>query len=251
MTSAWQATTVAPERTHHLIGSRALYTPRFEEVLSFHDPGLAAVRDGSGAYHVDMRGEPTYARRFRRTFGYYQGRATVEDASGAYHIDECGADVSPARRAWCGNFQGGLCAVRDLDGSYLHLRLDGEPAYSVRWRYAGDFREHAAVVQDDAGLLLHIDEAGRQFGSERFIDLDVFHKGFARARDRDGWFHLRRDGTPAYARRFAVIEPFYNGQARCELFGGAPVVIDERGRDVLRLRESLSLRRRATTSSSR
>ena len=184
-------------------------------------------------------GEPAYARRFRRTFGYYEGLATVEDDSGFHHIDARGVDVSADRHAWCGNYQGGLCAVRDPAGQYFHLLQNGEPAYAGGWRYDSDFREQAAVVQDDAGLHLHIDAKGRPLGTGRFVNLDVFHKGFARARNRDGWFHLRRDGAHAYARRFAAVEPFYNGQARCEQHDGVLVVIDEAGREVLRLREPL------------
>jgi hypothetical protein len=30
---------------------------------------------------------------------------------------------------------------------------------------------------------------------ERFLDLDTFHGGFARARDRRGWMHVDRSGS--------------------------------------------------------
>jgi hypothetical protein len=64
-----------------------------------------------------------------------------------------------------------------------------------------------------------------------FLDLDVFHKGFARARDQAGWFHLRRDGSAAYEQRYTAIEPFYNGQSRCTDGRGRALVIDEVGRE--------------------
>ena len=39
----WQETAVAADRTHHLGHDGALYSARFDEVLKFHAPGLAAV----------------------------------------------------------------------------------------------------------------------------------------------------------------------------------------------------------------
>lgn len=236
MTIRWQESTVSEYGTHHVLGRDPLYLARFDEVLSFHPPGLASVRDLSGAYHIRPDGSPAYGPRFHRTFGFYEGRAAVEDDSGAHHVDEHGVDVGPRRFAWTGNFQGGRCAVRDASGRYFHVGPDDEPTYDERWRYAGDYREGAAVVQDDAGLHHHIDREGRRVGVGDFIDLDVFHKGFARARDAVGWFHLSRAGRPAYQRRFATVEPFYNGQARCEAFDGSIIVIDEAGRDLVRLR---------------
>jgi len=55
-------------------------------------------------------------------------------------------------------------------------------------------------------------------------------------REEDGWTHIDRTGRPAYARWFAAVEPFYNGQARVERFDGALEVIDESGVTVLELR---------------
>jgi 2-polyprenyl-3-methyl-5-hydroxy-6-metoxy-1,4-benzoquinol methylase len=71
-----------------------------------------------------------------------------------------------------------------------------------------------------------------------FSDLDIFHKGYARARDEDGWMHVDRAGVPAYAKRYSAIEPFYNGQARVERFDGGLEVIRENGDIVSELRGS-------------
>jgi len=104
------------------------------------------------------------------------------------------------------------------------------PAYADRHRYAGDFRDGTAVVRYDAdGLCGHVDRWGRPIHGGRFIDLDVYHKGWARARDERGWFHIDRSGRHAYPERFAAIEPFYNGQALCETLGGTRVVIGVSG----------------------
>ncbi len=67
----------------------------------------------------------------------------------------------------------------------------------------------------------------------------MFHKGLARARDDGGWMHIRPRGEPRYDRRFAAVEPFYNGQARVERHEGGLEVIDEDGRTLVELRPSL------------
>jgi hypothetical protein len=121
---------------------------------------------------------------------------------------------------------------------YFHLLLDGQVAYTERYRYAGDYRDGIAVVQRQDGLHMHINLEGRQVHRRCFLDLDVFHKGFARARDAGGWHHIDLQGRPAYTRRFAAVEPFYNGQARVEDGDGSLLVINETGDEVVRLREA-------------
>lgn len=59
---------------------------------------------------------------------------------------------------------------------------------------------------------MHIDRNGRPVHSQSFLELDVFHKGFARARDGSGWFHIRADGSPAYGARFVEVEAFTTGK---------------------------------------
>jgi hypothetical protein len=130
--------------------------------------------------------------------------------------------------------------VRTAEARYGHIRPDGEAATGLAWRYAGDFRDGVAVVQGDDGRSTHIDVHGGPLHGRRFQDLDVFHKGFARARDEGGWMHVDTQGRPIYARRFAAVEPFYNGQARVERLDGAREVIDECGRPLVRLRPATS-----------
>jgi hypothetical protein len=233
----WDETRVAHARTHHLAPDGApLYEARFTEVLSFHPPGLAAARDGSGAFHIGLSGESAYGRRFARSFGFYEGRAAVEESGRAFHVLPDGTDLTPERYAWCGNFQGTRCTVRTVAGDYFHLDTSGHPAYAERYAYAGDFRDGIAVVQEKSGHHLHVLYDGRALNGRRFLDLDVFHKGFARAHDSRGWHHVDLQGEPAYTRRFAAVESFYNGQARVEHEDGALAVIDELGDTVCRLR---------------
>ncbi len=235
----WQETRIAPGCTHHLRGDTPIYDQRFDEVLAFHEPGLAPVRRGRTAWHITLDGSPAYDRRFDRAFGFYEGLAAVVSPEGWHHISTDGADVYQDRYDWCGNYQNGRCTVRDRDGGYFHVTTKGAPAYDARWRYAGDYRDGIAVVQAGNGRSTHVDQQGNLVHGAWFLDLDVFHKGFARARDDDGWVHVDGVGRPIYARRFAVVEPFYNGQARVERFDGGLEVIDERGDRIIELRPAL------------
>ncbi len=235
----WATIAIAPDTTHHVRDGQPLYGERFDEVLKFHPPGLAPVRLGGQAWHVDTRGCPAYARRFVRTFGFYEGRAAVVSPSGWQHILPDGRDLYRQRHAWCGNYQGERCTFRDAEGRYHHVDLVGEASYRERWRYAGDYRDGIAVVQANDGRSTHIDPSGRPIHDRWFLDLDVFHKGRARARLEDGWTHVDLAGVPQYAARFAAVEPFYNGQARVERFDGALEVIDEAGQALAELRPPL------------
>jgi hypothetical protein len=227
---------VSRDRSHHVVDGRAMYSARYDEVLAFHSPGLAAVRRGDEAWHIDTEGNATYAARYLRTFGFYEGRAAVIAPDGWMHVRADGRPLYAERFSWCGNYQDGRCTVRDRDGRYLHLDLEGRPAYEHRWKYAGDFRDDYAVVQRDDGRCTHIDRDGVAVHGIWFEDLDVFHKGLARARDEAGWTHVDPAGTSRYARRFAAVEPFYNGQARVDAFDGSRLVVGEDGETLLTLK---------------
>jgi hypothetical protein len=237
---SWGSLQVSGDGTHHVDEHGVpAYAGRFDEVLKFHEPGLAPVRLGARAWHIWTDGSPAYAERFARTFGYYEGQAAVVGLGGWHHITAAGADAYPERYAWCGNFQQGRCPVRLDDGSYHHVRSDGRPAYDQRWRYAGDYRDGVAVVQASDGRSTHVDLEGVLVHAGWFLDLDVFHKGYARARDEGGWVHVDASGRPVYTRRFAAVEPFYNSQARVERFDGGLEVIDEAGATIVELRPAL------------
>ena len=92
------------------------------------------------------------------------------------------------------------------------------------------------MVQRSDGGHTHIDASGNLIHGVWFDDLDVFHKGRARACDAGGWHHVNMRGEPLYDRRFRAVEPFYNGQARVEGSDGGRSVIDESGATLLTLR---------------
>jgi hypothetical protein len=220
----------AADGTHHVLGERPLYSQRYRWVLNFHPPGLAAAGDDSGAFHIDTSGRPAYDARFARTFGFYDMRAAVRAETGLGHVDRYGKLVYPPNFSWVGNFQEARCAVRTRGGDYYHISVSGAPTYSERYGFAGDYRERAAVVRRSDGFFIHIDLAGRPLNGLGYLDLDVFHKGYARARDRHGWFHTDRLGRPAYESHFAAVEPFYNGEGRVVTYDGLVMTIDETGK---------------------
>jgi 2-polyprenyl-3-methyl-5-hydroxy-6-metoxy-1,4-benzoquinol methylase len=236
----WTKYKIAKELSHHLNGDLSpAYENRFDMVLQFHSPGLAPVLKSGKAWHILPDGSPAYSERYLKTFGFYDGIATVADDSGWLHIFPSGQMLYSNRYDWCGNFQGGFCTVRDCDGNYFHVDKNGFPVYKEHWKYAGDFRDGVAVVQDSNGMSSHINENGDILHSVWYIDLDVYHKNFARAKDKDGWTHIDLQGNPLYSRRFQSVEPFYNGQARVERFDGGLEVIDESGNAIIELRPAI------------
>ena len=239
MSGNWRDYRISTDGTHHVCDGRPAYAARFLEVLKFHAPGVAPVLDDSGAYHITPDGLPTYESRHVRTFGFYEDRASVHSADGWFHILPDGSFLYSERYAWCGNFQEGRCPVRLPDGRYFHIDEDGTHAYSGRHRYAGDFKEGYAVVQRDDGRHSHIDKSGALLHGRWFLDLDVFHKDFARARDEQGWHHVDARGQPLYRNRYRNVEPFYNGQARVEGIDGSLSVIGETGETLVKLRAPL------------
>lgn len=227
-------------RFHVRPDGEPLYKARFDEVLAFHKVGkrwIAPVQLGGEAFHIDSAGLPIYPQRFQRCFGFYHDLAAVVDRDGWYHINQAGDALYQERYKFAGNYQENVCVVMNTDGQYFHLNAIGKPVYNSRWSYCGDFRDGVAVVQADNGLSTHICADGTLLHNNWFSDLDVFHKGYARAKTCQGWCHVDKNGEAIYPERYLSVEPFYNGFARCEAPDGSLVVIDESGSICRQLRE--------------
>jgi hypothetical protein len=103
------------------------------------------------------------------------------------------------------------------------------------------FQGSAVVSSSIDGLFRAIDENGYSLHSSSektsLFDLDVYHKGLARARDENGWFFIDRVGFDiGKGRRYRQIENFYNGQALVQLLhDGSRCIIDEHHRILARL----------------
>jgi hypothetical protein len=186
---------------YHLYNGRRIYSRVFNKVLKFHPPGLAAVEDDTGAYHIDLEGKAIYVQRYKSTYGFYCDRAAVMDYNGnCFHIKPDGTQSYPNRYAWCGNFQENKCAVKNFDGMFFHINKEGKPIYNKQYLYVGDYKDGIAVVKrTQDGRSTHINTYGTYIHNMWHEDLDVFHKGYARARSPEGWFHIDLKGQPLYS----------------------------------------------------
>lgn len=238
MEPLWHQTSVSSCETYHLFKNHPYYQQRFHKVLKFHAPGYAAVQGSSGAYHIDLKGNSLYENRFLQTFGFYCDYAAVETVEGWCHIRSDGSPLYKQRYAWCGNFQENVCVIKDKTGLFFHIDSQGNPLYSEKYLYAGDFKDGFAVVCNDQGDHTHINLKGAYLHHKWFKQLDIFHKGIARARDAQGWFHIDRKGNPLYENRFAQLENFYNGIAHVEQYDGSLRLMNEKGEIVTSLTSS-------------
>jgi hypothetical protein len=235
MEPLWHQTSVSSCETYHLFKDYPCYQQRFHKVLKFHAPGYAAVQDPSGAYHIDLKGESLYEKRFLKSFGFYFDYAAVETSEGWCHVRSDSSPLYNQRYAWCGNFQENVCVVKDKTGLFFHIDSQGNPLYSEKYLYAGDFKDGFAVICNHQGHHTHINLKGEYLHNKWFKQLDIFHKGIARARDAQGWFHIDRKGNPLYEKRFAQLENFYNGIAHVEQYDGFLSLMNEKAEIVTSL----------------
>ena len=225
----FEGTYISMDGSHHLKDGKPLYDKRYETVQSFHEPGIAPVRNENGWFFIDLNGNQLYEKKFIEAFGFYEGFAAVRDETGYYHIGLNGDQAYERRFQWVGNFQEEVCTVKDEKGSYFHISKKGEPIYESKYRYAGDFKYGIAVVYDQDGLAYHIDKLGKKISEKGYLELQPFHKGYAIARDDNGYFHIDRNFKPVYDQRFEWIEPFYNGRSFGRRKEGPLVQIEENG----------------------
>ena len=160
----WQDIEVSLNRKNFTYKGKTLFKEDFTEVLEFQDPGIAAVKNQNGWFHIMMNGQPISFNFYERAFGFYYNRAAVIENNLAYHIG-----------------------------------IDGLAAYDLHDKW--------------------------------FRLLDVYHKGYARAKDEKGWFHVDRNGDEIYQKRYSLIEPFYNGFAFCVTLNNKQIILNEFGEE--------------------
>ena len=228
----WKDIKVNEQDNSFEIDGQSLFNS-FVEVMKFHAPGIAPVADKIGWFHINSDGQAIYESRYIRTFGFYCNRAAIWSKNGWFHINEFGIPVYSERYSWCGNFQSDICPVRDENNNYFHIHLDGKRLYTQNYSYAGDFKDGIGCVRKMNGNFIHINENGQPINECEFLDLGVFHKRFAIAKDKNGWHHIDNKGKAVYERRFSMIEPFYNGFSIVETFEGQKQVIDESGKTIV------------------
>ena len=217
------------ETCHVDSDGKAAYPARFIRVGKFHAPGLAPAQDPTGWLHIRPDGNAAYPHRYEMLWGFYCGLAAAKEKAGWMHVDSSGAPAYAERFVWVGNYQENLCAVQTTEG-FFHIDLSGRKAYEQIYAYVGDFRDGVAVATSPVdGLCRHIRRDGTLLHSHAFEDLDVYHKGYARAKDARGWHHVDASGRACYLERYSNVEPFYNGLARVDASNGLRFRIDEKG----------------------
>jgi hypothetical protein len=231
----WKNLRPSADQTQFIHQGVPVFSKRFKQVLKFHSPGLAPVLDDTGAYHITINGGELYKNRYTRTFGFYCNRASVIEDDHWFHIDESGKRAYGHSFAWTGNYQEELCTVRDHQGHYFHIDLHGQRTYEEDYNYTGDYKDGIACARLPSGLYQHIDREGNPINGKLFLDLGIFHKGFATAKDQKGWFHIDMQGNELYQERYLIIEPFYNGFALVTTHENNKIVIDENGLKALTL----------------
>jgi hypothetical protein len=222
---------ISLDETHHIRDKKPLYSHRFDKVQSFHFPlGYAPVINNQCAFFINLEGRPVFGRNFKNAFGFYNGIATVVDNFGFFHIDEQGRDIYCQRFTWSGNFQEGLCVVDDIEGNgFFHIDKKGNPAYTEKYAYVGDFRYGVAVVTSENGFCTHINNQGQLLHGKYFLELDVYHKGYAIAKDEVGYFHINKSGKAIYNERYIKLEPYYNNRAIAINKHGTRLIISIKG----------------------
>ncbi len=228
----WQNIKVSEDNTYFTLEGKQVFGKRFIEILKFHSPGLAPVKDMSGSYHIDSEGNELYKERYSRTFGFYCNRAAVMKATSWFHLTEKGERAYNENYSWTGNYQENKCAIRDNENNYFHIDLDGKRLYDPNFIYCGDYKDGYACVKSSDGFYRHIDSDGKFLNDKSFLDLGIFHKNFATAMDNGGWFHIDKSGNEIYKQRYLAVEPFYNGFALVTRFKNQKRIINEIGVEV-------------------
>jgi len=223
--------TISLCETHHNASGKPLYSKRFDKVQSFHfPPGYAPVEVNQTSFFINEQGKKMFDRVFKNTFGFYEGIATVSDEFGFFHINEQGQDIHSFRFEWSGNFQDNYCAVKDIKSKlYFHIDRNGNRAYQKQYTYAGDYKYGIAVVINENGLSTHIDTKGEPIHGKYFLELDVYHKGYAIAKDEHGYFHINKQGKEIYSNRYVKIEPYYNNRAVAIDYHNVKMIISPKG----------------------
>lgn len=267
---AWSSSRVSDDSTHHvsLGDGQPLYTQRFETVLSFHEPGLAAamlpprepsdndmgVETRTRACHVTASGEPAYQSRFLRTFGFYDNLAAVIDATdGSFFFIRPDGTAAHAhqpqwRWRWAGNFVRSFSVVRSLsDGLYYYVNAAGTVTRGP-YLYAGDVGTDLdsvvyRVKDGKAQYARHDQGSCQQRPEEPIFDyLQPRHKQVSVARQNGRLIHIDESGNEMFSRSSndadadaeseeenAVLEPFYNGYSFFVKAGGSIGILAEDG----------------------
>jgi len=228
--------TLSMDETHHIIDGKALYSNRFDKIQNFHSPpDYAPVELNHTAFFINLKGEKVFNRTFNHAFGFYDGIATVSDDLGFFHINQAGQGIHSFRFEWSGNFQENYCVVKDIaTQKFFHIDKQANSIYPEQYAYVGDYKYSIAVIVNELGLSTHINNKGHFIHNQFFMELDVYHKGYAIAKDEQGYFHIDKQGIALYSARYQKLEPFYNDRAVAVAHDNTKLIISPIG-DIIQI----------------
>lgn len=153
---------VSSDKTHHVFDGMPIYNKRFKSVREYKFPGIAAVKDDSGAYHIDLFGNPLYPQRYE-----YAGDFICETA-----------------------------AVKDFSGRYYYIHTDGKQVGFDKYLWASDFNEEdgTAVIYHEKFGAAHITNSCELLYGDYYYDARPFSGGRAKIRDELGWKYVDHSG---------------------------------------------------------
>ena len=202
------------DKTHHVFDGSPIYEPRFLEVREFRFPGLAAVRDESGAYHIDFFGRPLYVERYEKVGDFSDSTAWVKTADGFFYIDENGCRINAETYTSASDFSEKTAAVYHAVCGATHITTAGEMLYNDWYYDVRPFADGKALVRDDAGWQ-YINRGGELLGPAE-APADDLPRGSVRIEPRKNriadLLSRQQYDSAVLLLRHAEREPFYRGE---------------------------------------
>lgn len=171
---------ISPDKTHHLFEGQPVYEKRFLSVGPFVFPGLAAVTDETGSYHINFFGEEMYFERYACTGNFSDEVALVKNFSDEFFfIDESGRPIGFEKYFFATEFSDGIAVVYHKTFGATHITNAGELLYGDWYFDARPFQDGRALVRDDDGWFL-INKNGEKISDAAPLKNDNFPNGFVR-----------------------------------------------------------------------
>ncbi|MBR4987783.1 MAG: histidine phosphatase family protein [Methanocorpusculum sp.] len=205
---------VSADKTHHVFEGMPIYDARFSEVREYCLPGIAAVCDESGAYHIDFFGKPLYTERYEAVGDFSDSTAWVKDAGGYFYIDENGSRINSETYTYAADFCDRTAAVYHAFCGATHITTAGEMLYNDWYYDVRSFEDGTALVRDDEGW--HRINKGGEILSAAEAPEDDLPKGSIRIPPRQNRIAELLAGrtydSAVILIRHAEREPFYRGE---------------------------------------
>lgn len=145
------------------------------------------------------------------------GLATVEDESGWYHIKPNGEPLYSARYKRAFGYYFGRAAVVEERDNFLetfHIDILGTPLYSARYAWCGNYQEGLCVVRGRNNKYFYITMSGDRAFTGEYLYAGDFKDGAACVKCNDGLFrHIDTKGCFINDKAFLDLGVFHKNIA--------------------------------------